>query len=41
MFTINIITHFNKNVTYACRTQLTSQSDPGAVDVVVAEMTTF
>lgn len=41
VFTINIITRFNKNVTYDCRTELTSESDPSAKDVAVAEMTTF
>ena len=33
--------HFNKNVTHECRTELTSENDPSAKDVLVAEMTTF
>jgi hypothetical protein len=41
VFTLNIITHFNKGVTYDCRTVFTSTNQPGAQDVVVAEMTTF
>ena len=41
VFTLNIITHDDKNVTYACRTEFTSANDASAQDVVVAEMTTF
>lgn len=41
VFTLNIITRFNKNVTYECRTLFTSENDPSQQDVVVAEMTTF
>jgi hypothetical protein len=41
VFTLNIITHFNKNVTYLCRTEFTSASDPSSEDVVVAKMTTY
>lgn len=41
IFTVQFITHFNKEVTYRCVTRFTSQADTGQVDVVVAEMTTF
>ena len=41
VFTLQIITHFNKNETYRCRTEFTSQSDSSAQDVVVAKMTTY
>ena len=41
VFTLNIITHFNKGVTYRCHTELDSQNQPAADDVVVAKMTTF
>lgn len=41
VFTLNIITHFDKGVTYRCETVITSQGDPAAVDTVVAEMTTY
>ena len=41
VFTLNIITHTVKGVTYRCRTEFTSQSDPASQDVVVAEMTTY
>jgi hypothetical protein len=41
VFTVNIITHFNKNVTYRCVTAFQSVNDPSSRDVVVAEMTTF
>jgi hypothetical protein len=41
VFTVNIITHFNKNVTYRCVTAFQSANDQSARDVVVAEMTTF
>jgi hypothetical protein len=41
VFTINIITHFDKGVTYECVTRFTSAADPDAEDVVVAEMTTY
>ena len=40
-FTLQIVTHTVKNVTYRCRTEFTSQSDGSKVDVVVAKMTTF
>jgi hypothetical protein len=39
VFTLNIITHFNKNVTYDCVTLFTGGG--GEQDAVVAEMTTF
>jgi hypothetical protein len=41
VFTINIITHFDKGVTYQCITRFTSSADPDAEDVVIAEMTTY
>ena len=41
VFTLQIITHNNKNVTYRCRTEFSSENDPSAEDVVVAKMTTF
>jgi hypothetical protein len=41
VFTLNIITHFEKNETYRCRTEFTSQSDGTKQDVVVAKMTTY
>jgi hypothetical protein len=41
VFTLNIITHFNKGVTYSCRTVFTSENDPSREDVVVAKMRTF
>jgi hypothetical protein len=41
VFTVNIITHFNKNVTYRCITEFQSVNDQSSRDVVVAEMTTF
>jgi hypothetical protein len=41
VFTLNIITRFNKNVTYRCVTAFQSANDQSARDVVVAEMTTF
>jgi hypothetical protein len=41
VFTLNIITHTNKGVTYECRTLFTSQNDDSRRDVVVARMTTF
>lgn len=41
VFTVNIITRFNKNVTYRCVTAFRSVNDRSARDVVVAEMTTF
>ena len=41
VFTVNIITHFNKNVTYRCVTSFQSANDASSRDVVVAEMTTF
>ena len=41
IFTLQIITHFNKGRTYGCRTEMTSEGDPERVDLVIAEMTTF
>jgi hypothetical protein len=41
VFTLNIITHFDKGVTYLCGTAVHSQNDPTALDTVVAKMTTF
>jgi hypothetical protein len=41
VFTLNIITHFNKGVTYRCETLMTSKGDTSSQDVVVAEMTTY
>jgi hypothetical protein len=41
VFTLNVITHTNKGVTYECRTVFTSQNDDRRKDVVVARMTTF
>ena len=41
VFTLQIITHVVKNVTYECRTEFTSTSDSSKQDVVVAKMTTF
>ena len=41
VFTLNIITHFDKGVTYLCDTAVHSQNDPTALDTVVAKMTTF
>ncbi len=40
VFTVNIITHFDKNVTYRCITEFRS-ANGSSRDVVVAEMTTF
>ena len=39
VFTLNIITHFDKGVTYDCVTLFTGSG--GEQDAVVAEMTTF
>lgn len=41
VFTINIITHFDKGVTYECITRFSSMVEPQSEDVVVAEMTTY
>ena len=41
VFTLNIITHRHKGVTYRCFTTFTSQGDSTAVDTVLAKMTTF
>lgn len=41
IFTLNIITHFNKGVTYRCRTEMYSLGRDTAQDVVVAKMTTY
>lgn len=41
VFTLNIITHVNKGVTYACETVIRSSADPGVADTVVGEMTTY
>lgn len=41
VFTINIITHFDKGVTYECLTQIHSVNDASAQDTVVAKMTTY
>lgn len=41
VFTLNIITHFNKGLTYRCRTELHPERDPTLEDVVVAKMTTY
>lgn len=41
VFTLNIITHFNKGVTYECITAIRSMSEPGSEDAVIAEMTTY
>ena len=41
VFTLNVITHTNKGVTYECRTLFTSQNDGARRDAVVARMTTF
>lgn len=41
VFTLNVITHFDKGVTYECETAIGSQAEPSAEDTVVARMTTF
>lgn len=41
VFTLNVITHFNKGETYLCATTVHSENDPTAQDTVVAKMTTF
>ena len=41
VFTLNIITHRHKGVTYRCFTTFTSQGDSTAVDRVLAKMTTY
>jgi hypothetical protein len=41
VFTLNIITHFNKRETYLCDTAVHSENDPTAQDTVVAKMATF
>lgn len=41
VFTLNIITHVNKGVTYRCLTVVHSESDPSSDDTVVSEMTTY
>lgn len=41
LFTINIITHTVKGVTYQCFTTVRSANDPESVDVVIGEMTTY
>lgn len=41
IFTLNIITGPVEGKRYRCRTELTSQGDPEARDVVVAAMTTY
>ncbi len=41
VFTLNIITHDQKGVTYRCRTAFSSRGEPTAQDVVVAKMTTY
>jgi hypothetical protein len=39
-FTLNIVTHFEKNITYDCETVFTSSGDQSQ-DTVVAELTTY
>jgi hypothetical protein len=41
VFTLNIITHRHKGVTYRCFTTFTSQGDSTAVDTVLAKMRTY
>ena len=41
VFTLNILTTAVEGVTYRCRTELTSRSDPAMQDVVVAKMSTY
>ncbi len=40
VFTLTIVTHFEKNITYDCATVFTSSGD-SSQDTVVAEMTTY
>ncbi len=41
VFTLNIITHTVKGVTYPCPTVVRSGNDPTSTDTVVGEMTTY
>jgi hypothetical protein len=41
IFTLLIVTHVNKGVTYICRTEFTSQGNSDRQDVVAAKMTTY
>jgi hypothetical protein len=41
VFTLNIITHVRKGLTYRCLTVVHSQNDPSSDDTVVSEMTTY
>jgi hypothetical protein len=41
VFTLNIITHFRKGITYKCHTVFTSAGDSTQVDTVLAKMTTY
>lgn len=41
VFTLNVITHFDKGVTYECETRFGSVTEPSAEDTVVARMTTY
>lgn len=40
-FTVLVVTHEVKGVTYECRITVHSQTDPTSVDTVVGEMTTY
>ena len=41
MFTLNIVTHFDKGVTYEGFTAIRSLTEPANEDTVIAEMTTY
>jgi len=41
VFTLLVVTHLEKNITYECLMTVHSQNDSTSQDMVVAKMTTF